>query len=247
MSKFEWEIRYLIKRPNQLKEHIENNLEKYDNMDWLAVRKSSGFTLDIAEKYSEFMDWGALAVFYDLPEDFIKRNIDKLDIFGICTFQNLSYNFIIKNINILNLDAIMNNEKISKEIKNKLNPEYLKRLKDPKEVERWERIQLKNKEFSGLLRKKYDRIDHPEKYAKPKKKKVNNNDKIEKKKINNNNKIEKKKVNRKQSKVKKELDLDTLNKKQLKEIAEKMGIRVYYHDTIPILKEKIKKKEADKK
>lgn len=193
------------------------NLTAYD---WLLIQNNKCLTNDQVIKYKDYLDWEWLLITYKFTPQFLEKVVDYVEWGALSSFQKLNLEFIKKYHKKLNLTSVLRvfegNEKEFPEIQKFVE----KMAQKPGERERWEQIEAP---FFKRDRNtwKVSSIKKEEKPVEPKKAEPA----------------------KKQVRKKKEIDYSSMKKDELKKILEKRKVRVYYHDTIPILIQKCKDSE----
>lgn len=199
------------------------NLTAYD---WLLIQNNKCLTNDQVIKYKDYLDWEWLLITYKFTPQFLEKVVDYVEWGALSSFQKLNLEFIKKYHKKLNLTSVLKvfegNEKEFPDIQKFVE----KQAQKPGERARWEQIEApffkrdRNTWRVSSIKNKEEppQATEPVKKEAPKKKSV---------------KVAKKK----------EIDYSSMKKDELKKILEKRKVRVYYHDTIPILIQKCKDSE----
>lgn len=215
----------------ELKRIIEDNYDKMTNSDWYRLIKSPGWSNQLIDTYSEKLQWDSLCVFKTLTVDILERYIDKLDWYAVSCFQPLTVDFINKYVHKLSLNRLIYNEKIGKDAQSLARKLYAQ-YDDPPHHKVWD-INLSKcivicpKNFKGKF------TDYDENTPLPGEEKVG--------KTPAKKSVKKEKSKKEVKPIK--IDYSTLSKAELKEILAKRNVRVYYHDTLAILREKCQNSE----
>jgi hypothetical protein len=101
---------------------------KKHNLD-LIRKKYSEKELEEYIKFFSDYDLEVISYTQNLSEEFIEKYSDKVDWYYISSRQNLSEEFIRKHINKIHISWLMNNNFISRKLKNKIKKE-IKTLKE---------------------------------------------------------------------------------------------------------------------
>jgi len=98
----------------------ESFIREFENyVDWsditLFQKLSEEFIIEFLDK--DKFDWCNVCVYQRLSEDFIRKFQDKVNWYCISQYQSLSKEFVAEFVNKISFEAILANNKISKEIK----------------------------------------------------------------------------------------------------------------------------------
>jgi len=222
-----WEIQELHST-KQLIEFIKTLKENLSRYDWLLLTKSSHMTKKLIEEYSEDIDWQYYCTFNsDLSIDFLERNIGFINWYSTSAFQSLTLAFIKKYEDKLSFNKLITNDYIRRsnfftEVYNM----YKERLKKPAYVQVWEENK-KNSIFKADIKPirssfvaKTEKVVEAKEEVKPV---------VQEKKIYT------------------DADLLKMSKQEMKQVLSELDIRIYYHDTLEILRNKIKESQGEKK
>jgi len=192
-----------IKSKEGLLKYIKDYHKQLNEFEWFLITKSQYFTFDIAEKYSEYVDWEWICSTISLSEKIIKSNMGYVNWYAISAFQDLSWKFINDFKDKLSINNLINNEILrGKPYYSKIVKLYEKTKDDPEYQNIW-KINLNNSMFKSSKKTILGKNDSLTIFYP-----VDN--------------------------------LEKMNKKDMKILLEKRGVRTYYHDTLEILKEKIR-------
>ena len=197
--------------------------------EWAVISCSKKITEKQIEKWSKYLDWEAIPLFYNLSLNFIEKNLKKINQYTLAKFQKVPFSFIQKNKNILYLPGFLFNEKISFIEKNKIETLVSSVKKEKKKY--WE--ELEKKSFFG---KKTNNKKEIISFEKPSKTTKEN-------KVLETTKKERKNIKEEKTTFKKTKDYSGLKKNELKNILLKRNVKVFYHDTVEILIKKCKESE----
>ena len=243
---------------------LEKYLEKHDkdltSYEWLLVTKNPGFNLKLAEKYSETIDWDWMSVMVEMNVPFIEKFLGMVDLYSISKFQPLSYSFIMDNKDILSMEKVIENPHVMKlDQYSKIKEVYQKMRLDKKYIEIWAEnmrstrfLKPSPKILEERVKEFYDYIEatkkREEEAARLKELGITEEEDIIEFQVKEAekapelpNKEEKPKVKRTRKPKEEKVilpDFDKMSKAELQEYVKARGIRVYYHDTIAVLKEK---------
>jgi hypothetical protein len=241
-----------IKKTRDLEKYISQHKENMTKYEWLLITKSNGFTLDIAERYPEHIDWQYLCAFHKLPINFMEKYFDYLDIYSISALQVLTYKFIEKYKERLSMDKIIENKSARNMSRFPEIKEIYKNMsKQKKYIKLWKSYK-ENSMFKSSKRK----IATPKlANAESEKSKLKKDDLEQMKKSELQKILEDmqigyyykntvpeliEKILSKQERTDfNENDLDGIKKSVLYDILEERGVKIYYHDTIDELKQKV--------
>jgi len=259
--KYEWEIRQITTK-NEFERMVEKHGDELTSYEWLLMAKSPAFKIKYVSDYIDKQNWNYISTFYDFTIEELIDYEGKYLWYPVSAFAKLTRDFILNHVDKLSLDVLCKNQNLSKEDA-ELAFELKKKYDDPKHHKIWDDNAkactiLVPKNFKG----NYD--DYPGSLlAEEKKKQQKKKEKESKKKKSETIKSEKQEIIKetkkkvvkpasKKSEVVKEqpkkvtktrkpkIDVDTLNKAQCKEILDKHKVKYLYHDTIAILRDKVK-------
>ena len=226
MSSLEYKIA-TISNIKELEKFIEKNISLLDKSDWYHISKCPGWNNSLLDKYPDDLPWSSICTFKQLSCDIMDRHSDKLDWYSVSAFQQLSEEFIRKYVHRLSLNKLESNERIGRDLAPLIKELYTK-YDDPSHHKVWD-MNLKNsknfcpKGFTGRY------TDYNEKTNLPW-----------------DTEICRRPPGRTKNPCigrKPKIDYDTLSKAELKNILSKRNVRVYYHDTLTILREKCRNSE----
>jgi hypothetical protein len=221
-----------IKKTRDLEHYISEFKDEMTNYEWLLVTKSEAFNLDVAEQHIENINWSYLCTFYKLPIKFMEKHFEYLDLYSVSAFQVLTFKFIEAYKESLSMDKVIKNESVRNMPEySKVNDMYLKMSKE----ERYTNLWAQHKEKSMFVAKKTKILTSAASKKEPEK------PKYKKKDLENMKKPELiDKILSKQKRVRyNESDLDGIKKSVLHDILEERGVKIYYHDTVDELKQKV--------
>lgn len=232
MSVLEWDIRS-IRSSGELKKYLERNSSKLDAYDWIHVTRHTNFTNDLIEMYPDKISWSFLCTFSNLSVEIMDKYSEKLEWYSISAFQVLTKGFIEKYQHKLSLPKVLKNEKTPSHLRGFIQ-ELIEINDDPSHHKRWDQ-NLRDakvfcpKDFKGHYKDYNDKtlMAGTDEWALVQSRK-------------RKTKVVKKVV---EEKPKVETDYSSLSKAQLKEILKERNVRVYYHDTLDILRKKCKESE----
>jgi len=227
----DYELQEDITTVKELERFITRNKDEMDSYQWFLVTKNSAFNLKVAESHSEYVDWEWISTFYDLSESFMTHHFDKLNMYCISRFQSMSFKFISDHKEELSIDQILFNNKI-RMLKDflKIQTLYDELSKDDKYKRIWNTNQKNSKLFCPPL------VSNSSSMKTFKEFKEVVAEEIPKEII-----VEKPRRTCKKEKVIPKIDIESMNKTQLREFLISKEIKVLYHDTMDILKEKASK------
>ena len=110
-------------------EELENKINSFDEDDWYSISEYQSLSEEFIEKYSNKLNWYWISKRQSLSEKFIEKHSDKVVWEFISELQSLSEEFIRKHINKIHISWLMNNNFISRKLKNKIKKE-IKTLKE---------------------------------------------------------------------------------------------------------------------
>lgn len=197
--------------------------------EWAVISCSRKITEKQIEKWSKYLDWEAIPLFYNLSLNFIEKNLKKINQYTFAKFQKVPFSFIQKNKNILYLPGFLFNEKIPSNEKNKIKTLISFMEKEKKKY--WKELEEKS-----FFRKKINNKKEIISFEKLSKTTKEN-------KVLKTIKKERKNIKKEKAIFKKTKDYLGLKKNELKNILLKRNVKVFYHDTIDILIKKCKESE----
>lgn len=207
-----------ITTKRELRKFINKNEERMDSYHWYLVCKCPAFSVDIAEEYSELVDWEYISTFVPMKIAFMKKHFDKLNMYSVSRFQPLTLNFIKEKKDSLSMRKIMQNEKVmALPESDAIRKMYIKMKKTKKYQKIWDAVDENTKIF-----------------RRPTKRASTTPIRSSKESETEGIQIEVEEIP--EVKV---IDFDKMKKNDLKTYLKDKGVRVYYHDTIPMLREKV--------
>jgi hypothetical protein len=194
----------------ELNDLLEDHKAELTSFEWNLIFKLPFFKLKMIEGCEDKVDWEYLCSYIDLPLDFMKDHLKYLNWYEVSLFQHLDKEFINKYKAKLSLDVLPNNIYMNTEMKMYAKKLYEKNKNDKELKKVWD-INLRN-----------SKIFCPYELRKTKKKSHKNKTVIK-------TTVEPTKKS-----------YEEMTKAELTKILVDNNIRVYYHDTMPILIEKCK-------
>lgn len=199
-----YEIESITNKKDLLK-YIKINEKVLTSFDWLVITKLSCFSLDLIEKYEEYVDWIWICSSYMLSEKQIKNNLAYVDWYGISAFQDLSWEFIDEFKDQLSIDVLLLNEN------------------------------LRSKPYFTSIEALYQETKKLTKYRKTWKKNLNNS------MFRPTKKLELAEAGTLSNTLwMTPPNLDSMSKQEMKDLLTQRDVKTFYHDTLEILKQKIR-------
>lgn len=239
-----------LSNKKELREYIENNYEILTPFNWYYITKSRNFDLYIANEYPTKVDWEYICTCMNLSDSFLEKHKENLDWYSLSAFQHLSKEFIKKHYKELSLNVLCRNENLERDVQNEAVKLYNKYCNNKDFLKRWDENREKSPSFRPS--KKLNLI----KDKKEEKKKKETEKKLYLKGVKEAAKDpeyirrtldSQKYFTEKEKKIPEKSNFNNTkySRTELKNILEKAGVRVFYHDTIKILEEKLKKLKKD--
>jgi len=205
---------------------------------WAAIFRSKYFSQKIYKDFESLIPWEHIALFQEVPEEYIERYIDRFDYYEISCFYPLSAGFIKKHYHLLSLDRLANNEKLEKGAHDLAVRLYAKFKDSPEFHKRWDTNLRESTAFCPRnFRGRYG--DYTVETPYPEYKPLS----LKKKEPKKQNIIQTTPAQPKKRTPKPE-DYLGKTKAELKAILTKRNVRVYYHDTLDILRAKCAESEG---
>lgn len=95
-------------------------IEFHNELNWSHVSKNSFLNKKLINEFSHKVNWVQISYHQKLSENFIEEFKHKVDWTMVALGQTLAFEFILKYVKILPIDMLLSNEKLTKEIKQKI-------------------------------------------------------------------------------------------------------------------------------
>jgi hypothetical protein len=247
-----------ISTAKALEKFAETHEKELTSYEWFLITKNSAFNLKIAEKYSESVDWDWISVMMEMNVAFIEKFIGLVDLYSISKFQPITFKFINDNKDILSMEKVIENPHVMKlDQYNKVKELYEQMRLDKKYVDVWienmKKTRMLHPSEKILVNRVQEFYGHIERVKQQEEEAVRLKElgitkeediiafQVKEKEIKAKIVEEKPKVKRTRKPKEEKIvipDFNKMSKAELQEYVKTKGIRVYYHDTIAILKEK---------
>jgi hypothetical protein len=71
---------------------LEKNIDLFNQIEWNIISYSQKLSESFIEKYSHKLDWGWISIYQELSEKFIMKHLDKISVFWLMENKKISNN-----------------------------------------------------------------------------------------------------------------------------------------------------------